>query len=368
MSSKQSITIRAGCEIYPAVFSDFRRHMANCLDVAGKVVLLSNATVFALHGKAFEKNILSSRRAVIPLMIGDGERYKTQRTVNLIYDHLFDIGLDRRDAIIAFGGGVVGDTAGYVAATFKRGVNLIQVPTTLLAMVDSSIGGKTAINHRMGKNLIGSFYQPKAVIVNPDWLATLGQREMVEGLAEIIKVGFLSSEKLLKSSVTAALRYTPDSKGKLISIIRAAIKFKAGIVARDVFDHGARAVLNFGHTFGHAIEKAEGYRRYRHGEAVMAGMAGALFLSHLTGGLSKTKLRECLRYLEPFLSHLRPLKKDSLDYVSPMSVDKKNIKGRRVFVLLDKIGSPSVRVVGSNSKIIESVELMKSFINSRGEM
>jgi 3-dehydroquinate synthase len=334
---------------------------------ANAAVVISNGTVFALHGQTFIKDFLPGHCPVTPLIIGDGEKYKTHRTVNMLYDHLFDIGLERQDAIIALGGGVVGDTAGFVAATYKRGVTLIQVPTTLLSMVDSSVGGKTGVNHRRGKNLIGAFYQPRAVIVNPAWLGTLGRREMTEGLAEIIKAGFLSSAKLLRESVAAAPVYSTRNKAKYISLIRSAILFKSRIVARDVHDLGVRAILNFGHTFGHAIEKAEGYRKYHHGEAVLAGMIGALYLSHVTGRLSRARMMEYLDYLRPFVADLRPLKRESSDYISPMSVDKKGRGGRRVFVLLDKIGCPVVRVVRSHSCLKESVEFMKTFVNNRGE-
>jgi 3-dehydroquinate synthase len=368
MREDDNMIIRAGAESYPVIFSDYRRQLAVYAGEASKIVVISNATVFALYGELFVKYFMPRRRHIIPLMIGDGENYKTQATVSKIYDHLLDIGVGRRDIVISFGGGIVGDVAGYAAATFKRGVNLIHVPTTLLAMVDSSIGGKTAVNHRLGKNLIGSFYQPRAVVINPEWLATLGSREMVEGLAEIIKAGFLSSRKLLKKASAVSPTYLPEETCELLPLIREAIRFKAGVVARDVREMNYRAILNFGHTFGHAIEKAEGYRKYRHGEAVMAGMAGALFLSHLTGHLSKTTLREYLGFLAPFTARLRPLKKSTGDYVIPIDVDKKNRDGQWVFVLLDKIGKPRIKIVRSRLKVIESINRMKAFVNNRGEM
>ncbi len=368
MDKNGQIIVRAGDERYPVVFSDYRARLKPYVKGASKIVVVSNATVFALHGPSFIKKFLPAKSNVIPIMIGDGERYKTQRTVDLLYDQFFEIGLDRGDVIIAFGGGIVGDVAGFTAATYMRGVNLVQVPTTLLAMVDSSIGGKTGVNHRLGKNLIGAFYQPRAVVVNPDWLVTLGEREMIGGLAEIIKAGFLSSKKLLKAATATDTRYHPDDKDAVISLIRSAIRFKAGIVGRDVRDLGRRAILNFGHTFAHAIEKVEGYRNFQHGEAVMAGMGGALYLSHITGRLSEADLKLYIEYLTPFLVRLRKLKRDASDYLSPLAVDKKSKRGKRVFVLLEKVGHPAVAVVRSDSKVMDSIEFMKELVNNREKM
>jgi 3-dehydroquinate synthase len=368
MTNDSQILVKAGKDKYPVIFSNYRGNLDKVIGRPAKFVIISNPTVFALHGEKFIKDCLPRRSSIIPIMIGDGERYKNQKTANQLYEHFFDIGLGRRDLVISFGGGVVGDTAGFVAATFKRGVDLVQVPTTLLSMVDSSIGGKVGVNHRMGKNLIGAFYQPKAVIINIDWLSTLGAREMIEGLAEIIKTGFLSSNSLLKTAATTAPIYDPHKKHRLYDLIRRAIKFKAGIVSKDVNDHNVRAMLNLGHTFGHAIEKTEGFRRYRHGEAVLAGMAGAIYLSHTTGLLSWTSARQHLDYLKRFTYFLKPLKNDARDYLSPMFVDKKSNNGQLVFVLLRKIGDPVVNVVKSEQKIIEAINLMKSFVNNRGEI
>jgi 3-dehydroquinate synthase len=349
------------------VFSGFRGALNQQLSKTARVVIISNGTVFALHGQSLLKEILPANLQVESLMIGDGEKYKSKNTVNSLYDHLFDLGIDRSDTIIAFGGGVVGDTAGYVAATYKRGVNLVQVPTTLLSMVDSSVGGKTGINHRLGKNLIGAFYHPGGVLIHPAWLTTLGRREMIEGLAEIIKAGFLSSAAMLRTASGLDPEYSQVNSQDYLRLIRSAITFKAGVVAGDPYDKGRRAILNFGHTFGHAIEKAEGYRRYHHGEAVLAGMVGALHLSQKQGGLSKALLGEYLEYLIPLISHLKPLKKEVGDYISPMAVDKKNKGGKRIFVLLKRIGRPEVRAVGSMASIKESVEFMIDFVNNRGK-
>ncbi|MCP4566389.1 MAG: 3-dehydroquinate synthase [FCB group bacterium] len=365
MANKKDILVKTGSNNYPIVFSDHKRQVARIVSDTGRAVIISNPNVYALHGRALINRLLPGRLETIPIMIGDGEKYKSQLTVNRLYDHLFDIRMGRRDTIIAFGGGVVGDTAGMVAATYMRGVNFIQVPTTLLAMVDSSIGGKVGVNHKLGKNLLGAFYQPRAVLIDPFWLGTLGHREMLEGLGEIIKVGFLSSRKFL----TEAVECDPESlfrhPKRLQYLVREAARFKADIVSRDTCDHGVRAILNFGHTFGHSIEKAEGLRRYRHGAAVLAGMIGALHLSQTVGKLSLPAMKRYLGLLESLVAELPPLKKELNDYFSPMFVDKKSNNGCLRFVLLDRIGRPTVKTVKSERAVLEAIGFMKEFVNNR---
>jgi 3-dehydroquinate synthase len=241
MAKPSDIIIRAGADTYPVVFRNHRALMSRLTRESDRIVVVSNPTVFALHGKSIIQRLFANDHRVVTVMIGDGERYKNQRTIDALYEQFFDIGLSRYDTIVAFGGGVVGDTAGYAASTFKRGVRFIQVPTTLLAMVDASIGGKVGINHRLGKNQIGAFYQPRGVFVEPTWLATLGRREMVEGLAEILKAGFLSSARLVKAATAAAENpeYTSKTKAAFPDLIVRAVRFKTRIVSRDMHDHGS---------------------------------------------------------------------------------------------------------------------------------
>lgn len=368
MAEPSEIIVCAGPHAYPAVFRNYRRRLSQLTRGCGKIVVVSNPTVFALHGKDLLRRFFGRDRRVVSVMIGDGERYKNQRTVNALYDQWFDIGVNRYDCVIAFGGGVVGDTAGYAAATFKRGVPFIHVPTTLLAMVDASIGGKVGINHRTGKNQIGAFYQPVGVMVEPSWLATLERREMIDGLAEILKAGFLSSEKLIQKVMAAAENphYMPATRTEILDLIVHAISFKAHIVWRDVYDHGIRRILNFGHTFGHAIEKAEGYRRIHHGEAVLAGMIGAVALSHMSGLLATELKNKYLDYLQPWTAHIPPLKAEIKDYLAAMAVDKKNRRRTPVFVLLEKIGRPVVREAATAKRVIDAVDFMRAWVNSRG--
>ena len=368
MSDGGQILVRAGNARYPVIFADYRRRLATYIGPRKRVVVISNATVYALHGPVLVSDILPGGCDIIPLIIGDGERYKNLRTVRLIYDHLLDLGMGRDDVIIAFGGGVVLDTAGFAAATFKRGIGLIHIPTTLLSMVDAAIGGKVAVNHAQGKNLIGAFYQPRAVAIRPEWLATLGKREVTEGLAEMIKAGFLTSFAMLGQTLACG-RIDPISGfGRFEQVIKRAIRIKAEIVGEDIFDVGRRQILNFGHTFAHAVEQVEGYRRYRHGEAVMAGMAGALYLSYVTGQMSKRSMMQLTGHLRPFMNRLPPLDKPVNDYLIPMSVDKKRKHRRAVFVLLRRVGRPVIKSVDSRAAIIESIEYMKDVVNYRGEM
>lgn len=360
-------SVKAGHLRYPVLFEPDGNTLARIIGRVGQIVVVSNPTVFALHGQAFIRAFLPARTPIIPIMIGDGEHYKNRRTVSELYDHFFDIGLSRGDMVIALGGGVVGDTAGFAAATFKRGVRLLQAPTTLLAMVDSSIGGKVGINHARGKNLIGAFYQPEAVVVRPIWLSTLGRREIVEGLAEIIKAGFLSGDRQLLAAAAFNVDHHTRLNDQLARLAYRAMHYKAGIVARDVGDHNRRLILNFGHTFAHAIEKVEGFRRYRHGEAVMAGMAGAIYLSNLAGFLSDCLMRRELERLIPWIGELKLLKKDPGDYFRPMLVDKKCANGILRFILLrGGAGRPTITPVSSRPMILKAIARMQTFVNRGG--
>jgi 3-dehydroquinate synthase len=368
MKDTLSIAVNINGQICPVFFFGWRRQLESTAGKARKVVVISNPTVFALHGKTFLNEVLPPEWTTIPLMIGDGERFKNERTIAALYDHLLDLSIDRGDLIIAFGGGVVGDIAGFAAATFKRGIDFIQAPTTLLAMVDAAIGAKVGINHRLGKNLIGTFHQPQAVVVNPMWLSTLPQREMIAGIAELIKVGFLVSKPFLQAVLSMSPQYSVGDKGKWKALIEGAVLFKSEIVAHDPFDHGIRKVLNFGHTFAHAVETAEGYCRYHHGEAVLAGIAAALHLSRTMGHLSASRWDECVRYLREPIAGLRPLTKPTTVYLAPMRFDKKNTGGTPTFVLLEAVGRPVLCSAPSTREIRKAVEFMKHFVNNGGRM
>ena len=358
-----SFTVKTGGDGCPVLFRPAKARLKKLLPAAHKIVVVSNPTVFALHGPAFIRDYMPGGFEIIPVVMGDGERYKTQKTVDTLHNQFFDIGLSRQDAVVALGGGVVGDTAGMAAATFKRGVKFLQAPTSLLAMVDSSIGGKVGINHRLGKNLIGTFYQPSAILINPAWLATLGRREIVQGIGEMLKIGFISDKiYALRISLIKADEY-PLHVNEMIGLAYASMWFKAKVVEKDVGDSGLRMILNFGHTFGHAIEKVEGFGKYRHGEAVLAGMAGALRLSHTAGKLSARAMNEAMEILTPYRKYLKPLKSSARDYLLAMSVDKKINNGHLIFVLLDGIGIPRIKTITAQNKILDAIDFMKAFVN-----
>lgn len=241
--------------------------------------VVSSPNVWSRHGATVAKTIPK----VEPLLIPDGERSKTLHTVSRIYEALIRAGADRQSTLVAVGGGVLGDTAGFAAATYLRGIDLVQVPTTLLAQVDSSVGGKVGVNHPLGKNLIGAFHAPAAVIADPGVLDTLPRRELRAGLYEVVKYGVIASRALFDQLVDRLpdiFRRTPDI---LTDIVAASCRIKAEVVAADEREGGRRRILNFGHTAGHALEAATQYRRLRHGEAVAYGMLVAAELATARG-------------------------------------------------------------------------------------
>jgi 3-dehydroquinate synthase len=273
--------------------------------------------------------------------VPDGEQYKNLDWANAIYTALLTNGFDRKSALVAFGGGVIGDLTGFAAATFMRGVPFVQVPTTLLAMVDSSVGGKTGVNHPMGKNMIGAFYQPKKVLMDLGVLTTLPTKELLSGMAEVIKYGVIRDPELfdyLDKNREKILSLEPDV---LTHIIKRSCEIKAGVVSKDEREGGLRAILNFGHTVGHAIETAENYTM-RHGEAVAIGMVYASRLAHRTGLCAASVPERVERLIKSYglpadLSALsrRPSVDELMD---TMQVDKKAEGGKVKFVLPSKIG------------------------------
>jgi 3-dehydroquinate synthase len=241
------------------------------------IFVVSNGTVAPLYLPRLMQGLRDRR--VVECIVADGERYKTLGTASTIFDALIANKLNRDATLVALGGGVIGDIAGFAAACYQRGISFVQVPTTLLAQVDSSVGGKTGVNHPGGKNLIGAFHQPVAVIADTDTLATLPERELRAGLAEVIKYGCVADAALfdwLEANIGSLLARETDA---LIHAIATSCEIKARIVAQDEREHGVRAILNFGHTFGHAIEAATAYERYLHGEAVALGLLIATDLS-----------------------------------------------------------------------------------------
>ena len=299
--------------------------------------VVSSTTVWRLHGSSVARAIKEE-----PILIADGERYKNLQTVGKIYDALVRANADRATTIIALGGGVVGDVAGFAAATYLRGVPVVHVPTTLLAQVDSAIGGKVGVNHSLGKNLIGAFHQPLAVAADPLLLATLPRREFRAGLYEVVKYGVIASRTLFDRVNMELPAVFARDPGTLMPIIAECCQIKGRIVEQDEREAGPRRALNFGHTAGHALEAITKYRRFRHGEAVAYGMLIAADLAVRHGALAPAD-RDALSSLITRMGPLPPIGDlSSAQALEAMAHDKKVVGGRLHFVLPTSIGSTEV--------------------------
>lgn len=310
--------------------------------LAGRqVAVVTNETVAPLYLEQLSQGL--EGRSVLPIVLPDGEAHKNWETLQLIFDALLEARHDRRTTVIALGGGVVGDMAGFAAACYQRGVDFIQVPTTLLSQVDSSVGGKTGINHPLGKNMVGAFYQPKAVLIDTATLRTLPQRELSAGMAEVIKYGLICDELFLtwlEANMGALMALDQTA---LTEAIRRSCVAKAVVVNADEREAGVRATLNLGHTFGHAIETQMGYGVWLHGEAVAAGMAMALEMSMRLGWLDGAQRDRGIRLmLRAGLPVVPPVEMSPDDFLRHMAVDKKVIDGRMRLVLLRQLGEAVV--------------------------
>jgi 3-dehydroquinate synthase len=300
--------------------------------------VVTSPVVWRLHGRRLSRALKASD----PIIVPDGERFKHLQTVSRVYEALIRANADRASMLVPFGGGVIGDMAGFAASTYLRGISLVHVPTTLLAQVDSSIGGKVGVNHALGKNLIGSFYQPHAVVIDPSVLSTLPRREFRAGLYEVVKYGMTLSATLfdrIRHSRDAIFAKDPAA---LTTIIAESCRIKAAVVAADEREAGPRRILNFGHTAGHALEAVTKYRRYRHGEAVAYGMLVAAQLATDRGALAKQD-QAALADLITSLGPLPPIADVSAaDILDAMKHDKKVVGGRLHFVLPTTIGATMI--------------------------
>jgi len=307
-----------------------------------QVAIVSNETVAPLYGERV-RLALPEDCLVSEIVLPDGEEYKTLDTLSVIFDRLLAEGHNRSTTLIAVGGGVVGDITGFAAACYQRGVNFIQVPTTLLSQVDSSVGGKTGVNHALGKNMIGAFYQPQAVLIDTDTLHTLPPRELSAGLAEVIKYGLICDEPFYRWLQEHMSQLQALEEGPLAEAIERSCSNKAAVVAEDEREGGLRAILNLGHTFGHAIETAQGYGSWLHGEAVAAGMVLALRLSASLGKIDPAEVDELRELLtRAGLPVEPPPDMAAADFLELMQRDKKVIDGRLRLVLLDAIGRAEI--------------------------
>jgi 3-dehydroquinate synthase len=313
------------------------------IERGGKIVVVTNPLVNRLYGDALKNSLTGSGFIVNFLEIPDGEGYKTIETAVKIYDRLIDLKMERGSPIIALGGGVIGDITGFVAATYLRGVPYIQIPTTLLAQVDSSIGGKTAVNHPRGKNLIGAFYQPKAVFIDINTLKTLSKEEILCGVAEIIKYGVIKDRgffEYLEDNIKKLINLDEDV---LIYSIKRSCEIKADVVSRDEREAGLRAILNFGHTIGHAIESLTEYKKYRHGEAVAIGMVYAARLSSESGLCSSKDYERVVNLIREAGLPTSISGLDSDDVIDSLYLDKK-VKDEKIrFILMMGIGSVEIQ-------------------------
>jgi 3-dehydroquinate synthase len=334
---ERSYPIRIGCGLlsHPGIWAD--------LPKATQAVIVTNATVAPLYLASLKQSLTGCFPAIREVVLPDGEAFKNWETLNRIFDALLGHACDRKTVLFALGGGVVGDMTGFAAACYMRGVPFVQVPTTLLAQVDSSVGGKTAINHPLGKNMIGAFYQPLQVICDLDTLSTLPAREFSAGLAEVIKYGPICDLHFLKWMDEHMGDLVARDADALAYAVRRSCEIKAAVVAEDERESGLRAILNFGHTFGHAIEAGMGYGAWLHGEAVGCGMVMAARLSHRLGLLSNERVaamkdliqRAGLPVVGPVLDGEGG---NAAAYLRHMRVDKKAEAGSIRFVLIDDDG------------------------------
>jgi 3-dehydroquinate synthase len=315
---------------------------------ARRIVLISNRKVFELYGKRASQSLSGADFTVANWLMNDGERFKTTRTLERALAFLSDTGLERSDGIVALGGGVVGDLAGFASAVYMRGLSFLQVPTTLLAQVDASVGGKTAVNTSAGKNLIGAFHHPRAVLIDTDTLKTLPPRELTAGWCESVKQGAAGDLELFDKTYNflrgRAGSETDERMLSLEQLIASQVAFKASIVAGDEredvtrTDASSRRILNFGHTTAHALEAITGFRRFRHGEAVGYGMLVAAELSKRLGLLDRSEL-ELLRDAVRLCGRLpRAFDLNEAEILEHLARDKKSVGGHLKWVLLERVG------------------------------
>ena len=298
---------------------------------------VTNVTVKPLYLDKIHQ--LINNKSNIDIVLPDGEEYKNTETLGQIYTEMLEARCDRKTTLLALGGGVVGDVAGYSAASYQRGINFIQIPTTLLSMVDSSVGGKTGINHPLGKNMIGAFHQPQCVIIDTDFLNTLDDRQVSAGIAEIIKYGYINDIEFIHwidENMDKLLKRDPEA---LIYAIYRSCEHKAKIVAADEKEQGQRALLNLGHTFGHAIETGMGYGKWLHGEAISAGMVMAAELSQKHDWISKSDVQSIRALLKKANLPVDPPKEINAEqFRKLMSIDKKVQDGVLHLVLMKSLG------------------------------
>lgn len=352
-----TLSVELGDRSYPIYIGEDLLGDENILlqHIPGKnVLVVSNETVAPLY---LDKTLaMLTGKHIETCILPDGEEYKNLETLNTIYDVLLGKKLDRNSTIIALGGGVIGDMAGFAAASYQRGIHLVQIPTTLLAQVDSSVGGKTAVNHPLGKNMIGAFYQPRAVIADTSTLNTLPDRELSAGIAEVIKYGLIMNLPFFNWLHQNMARLLAREASALAYAIEVSCRNKAEVVAADEKESGQRALLNLGHTFGHAIEAGLGYGKWLHGEAVATGMCMATIMSHQLGWLNTEDVNAVTAMIEQAnLPVHAPTELSAERFIELMSVDKKVIDGVLRLVLLKNIGHAVITNDYTQQQLVEAI-------------
>jgi 3-dehydroquinate synthase len=342
----QTVTVALGERSYPIHIGQGILDDVGALlrqqPVSKRTVVITQSPIRATYGERVIRSLRTYGFEAEGFEVLDAEEAKSLAWLEKVYDRLIDLRLDRRSPVIALGGGVVGDLAGFAAATYMRGIPFVQIPTTLLAQVDSSIGGKTAVNHPRGKNLIGAFYQPRLVLIDVDTLQTLPPRELRSGLAEVVKYGVIAAPALFQQLEARAADVLRGEADLLVQVIRDCCQIKADVVASDEREGGLRAILNFGHTFGHAIEAATGFATYTHGEAVAIGMIWATELSRRLG-MCDADLLDRLRSLLQTLGLPTALQEAVPGIRDALLMDKKAVGGRLRFILVEGLGKVSIR-------------------------
>ena len=321
---------------------------------ASSIFVVTNTTVAPLYAQRLTQTLETFGKKVRTIVLPDGESYKDWKNLQLIFDDLLKFGADRQTMLVALGGGVIGDMTGFAAASFMRGVRFIQVPTTLLAQVDSSVGGKTGINHPLGKNMIGAFHQPVAVIADLNTLKTLPARELSAGLAEVVKHGAIADAKFLDwIEANAKPLLACDTDAMSHAVLRSC-EIKSAVVSADEREGGIRATLNFGHTFGHAIEAGMGYGEWLHGEAVGCGMVLGADLSCRLNYITKAEAARLTKIIQSMNLPIVPPKFGGKRYLELMQVDKKTESGQIRYVVLEKIGKAQIQGV-PDSQVLETL-------------
>jgi len=353
----KTLEVNLGNRSYPIYIGSDLIDQASLFSACEKstsIYIVTNTTVAPLYADRLTKTLEIFSKPVRTITLPDGESYKDWKNLQLIFDDLLEFGADRQTMLIALGGGVIGDMTGFAAASFMRGIRFIQVPTTLLAQVDSSVGGKTGINHPLGKNMIGAFHQPVAVIADLNTLKALPLRELSAGLAEVVKHGVIADAQFLdwiEANAEALLACDTNAMGH--AVLRSC-EIKSAVVSADERESGIRATLNFGHTFGHAIEAGMGYGEWLHGEAVGCGMVMGADLSCRLSLISKAELERLTKIIKSMNLPTVPPKFGAERYMALMQVDKKTEGGQIRYVILEKIGKAQIKSV-PDTQVIETL-------------